>query len=70
MNAKEADFKGKTKLNQIRVGTKENIGVSVSPRNDNMFLWLNGDLYYQNNEGRLFIIDFIEVPIKRKESEE
>lgn len=69
MDAKQAGFCGKTKLNQIRVGTKEDIGISISPRNDNMFLWLDNSLYYQNNAGRLFLLDFVEVPIKKKVAE-
>ena len=69
MDAKQAGFCGKTKLNQIRVGMKEDIGISISPRNDNMFLWLDNSLYYQNNAGRLFLLDFVEVPIKKKVAE-
>lgn len=70
MDAKKAGFNGKTKLNQIRVGSKKDIGISIRPRNDNMLLWLNEELYYQNSKGKIFLIDFIEVPIKKEESEE
>lgn len=66
MDAKQAGFCGKTKLNQIRVGTKEDIGISISPWNNNMLLWLDDGLYYQNNSGRLFFLDFVEVPIKKQ----
>ena len=75
MNCEKVGFNGVVKSNsyqscKIRSGTKDHVGVSMSPRNDNMFLWLDNDLYYQNNEGRLFIIDFIEIPIKNKIEEQ
>lgn len=70
MNAQEVGFTGKTQISQIRVGKAEDVGVSISPRNDNMFLWLNENLYYQNDEGLLFVVDFQEVPIKKKRKNE
>lgn len=66
MDAKKAGFNGKTKLNQIRVGSKEDVGVLITPRNDNMLLWLNEELYFQNDDGKLFLLDFIQIPIKKK----
>lgn len=71
MNAKEIGFDGTIKVNsltkhKIRSGTSDHVGISISPRNDNMFLWLNEELYFQNNTGRLFKVEFTEIEIKEK----
>jgi hypothetical protein len=71
MKTKEIGFDGTIRMNswqkyKIRSGTSDHIGISISPRNDNMFLWLDEELYFQNKTGRLFKVEFTEIEIKEK----
>jgi hypothetical protein len=66
MSPKEIDFDKNISYPFIRVGSEQDVGISISPRNDNMFLWLGEELYFQNNTGRLFKVEFKEIEVKEK----